>query len=450
MNKVKIVVSINPSNYCNEMILKIIDSGIDVICFDMSSCNYEFCKKVISQIRSYKQGKEIGIMLDLEGPCVKLASFKGGKAKFKTGDMIRLYNNKTIGDNYHFSTNYSNLVSEVKMHDVIKLSDGNIILEVVGKGLDYIILKVVLGGEVLEFSKVILPNLKLDRKYLTAQDHDDIVFADKIGASFVALSNMNSIYYLIEINDLLIELGNNDMAILPKIQDELIFLEIDKIINYSDGIILNRDDLVLNVPVEKILEIKNLVISKCIEKGKLCIVNFDKFSKFVFFDVANFVLDRVDGLMFPFVSNLQVEQIKKAISVTEKGIDYSKYLNFVNKKSNLIFDTICYIVVQSAFKLSARAIVAITDNGLAAKFISSLRPSCGVLAVCFNNKVAKGLRLNFGVVAISIRSDQFDDVCEKAISFLKKNFVLEKKDKIVITGGYGEVNHINFVRIEEI
>ena len=338
MNKVKIIASVNPSNYNKSLVKTMVLDGANVIRLDMSVCDYDFCEKVINEVNliNKKNKQKIGLMLDLEGPVLKTLEFAGGSASFKTGDMIRLYEKELIGNNYYFSINYDNFISEINMHDIIKLSDGLVILEVAGKGLDYLILKVIKGGIVYSYSKVFLSNVKLDRKYLNKQNYEDLMFASRMGIDYVSLSNIVSIYDLLEINDLLINLKNNNIVLLVKVQNSLILDEIDRMIKYCDGIILSRGEMALDIPIEDIPSIKSKIIRKCLENGKLCIASssLDRVNYSEVSDLASLVLEGVDGIM---ITSNNLAEVNKIILASEENIDYESFFNKALKKEVKVF-----------------------------------------------------------------------------------------------------------------
>ncbi len=470
MNKTKVVASIGPLTYRKGILEEMIISGADVIRLNMSYSDYAFCKRVIEDIDEInkKLGSSVAVMLDLEGPCIRTGEFKDGQAEFRTGDRIRLYMNPVVGTGIQFSVNYAKLIKDLRFHSIIKLNEGKVILEVEEIGLDYVVCEVIRGGLVDSLSKVYLPGVKLNRKFLTKQDHEDILFASKIGADFLCISNVTTAEDVLEINGLLIELKNDHMAVLAKIQNDRAVEEIDKIIDVSDGIILSRKDLAIGISMEEVPNIKRRVIRQCRENGKICIISaeLDSFlnkeiipSRSEVSDLANTVSECVDAILLAGETTngahpvAAVKQIEKIVNVSENNIDYNYYFQAsLNKEVKSIARTISSSVVLGALELESKAIIVATSTGYTAKQISRLRPPCIIIAVAPNEKVAKSLNLHFGVVSVIVDGYDFDTFSAKAVLLAEKLLELKQGDKIIITGGYPfkKVKHTNFMKIEEI
>ena len=229
MTKTKIIAYINNENInLKEMLL----NGVDVVCLDKSFLDYDSISRIISKIK--KLNKELNlsttIMIDLEGPCIKTGKFKNGQAIFKTKDRIRMHMNPTIGSEFSFSVNCPILINYLKAHSIIKLNEGKVILEVLEIGMDYALCEVIQGGIIKSNSKIYLPDIIVRRKYLTDQMKEDIIFASKMEADYLLISNVTCKEDLLEVNDLLINLKNDHLALIPKIDNDQIFYNIDKII----------------------------------------------------------------------------------------------------------------------------------------------------------------------------------------------------------------------------
>ena len=252
MEKTKLIATVCESKNERKQIEEFIKSGIDVIRLNMSYSSRDVCRRLISIIDEVNQklGTNTAIMLDLEGPCVRTDTFIGGKAHLNTGDKIRIYMNEIKGNMTGFSVNYPNLVNDLKYHTKIKLSKGNILLQVIEKGLDYVVCDVLKGGDVTDNSKIYLPETRMNRKFLTKQDYEDILFAHEMNVDFISVSSISSAEDVLEINDLLIELKNEHIGLLAKIENKRAVDDIDNIINIADGIILDRGDLGIEMPIE--------------------------------------------------------------------------------------------------------------------------------------------------------------------------------------------------------
>lgn len=470
MNKTKIIATIGPATYKKEVLMELINSGVDVVRLNMSYSDYHFCREVIGNIQEINREIQANtaIMLDLEGPCIRVGEFQGGHGEFQTGEKIRIYMKPIICNSYQFSVNYPKLIDDLKFRSVIKLMDGKVVLEVVEKGMDYVVCEVLKGGIVDSLSKVYLPGVKLNRKFLTKQDREDILFANKMDVDFIGVSNVSDAEDILEINDLLIELKNDHIGLIAKIQNDRAVKNLDRIIDVADGILLARSDLAVEIPLEEVPNVKNQIIRKCNDTGKVSIITaeLDSFltkevipSRSEVSDLANAVSDSVDAILLTGETTVgvhpvaAVKELERIVKVAEHTIDYEYFFDRALKiKSQSIAGTIATSVALGAIELNCKAIIVATNTGYTARQTSKLRPPCMIIAAAPNERVARGLSLYFGVLPISIGELDFDTISSKAISVAKESLNLEKGDKVIVTGGYPfkKVKHTNFMKIDEI
>ncbi|MCI9110330.1 MAG: pyruvate kinase [Bacilli bacterium] len=470
MNKTKIIATIGPSSNKIDVLEELILNGVDVIRLNMSYSDYGFCKNVIENVEEInkKIGSNISIMLDLEGPCIRTGEFQNGYAEFKKGERIRMYMNPTICNGFQFSINYPKLIDDLKFRSVIKLMDGKVELEVVEKGLDYAVCEVTRGGRVDSLSKLYLPGIKLNRKFLTKQDREDIAFAHKMDVDFIEISNVSDAEDIMEVNDLLIELENDHIGLIAKIQNERAVNSLDRIIDAADGILLARGDLAVELPLEKVPNIKNNVIRRCHEKGKISIITaeLESFlsidtlpSRAEVSDLANSVSESVDAILLTGETTIgpnpieATKEVEKIIRTAENSIDYEYYFDNISKNHvNDIAGTIASSVALGATTLDCKAIIIATNTGYTARQMSRLRPPCMTIAASANARIARSLNLYFGVLPIVVDESTFDSISEASINIAKKTLDLQKGDKVIVTGGYPfkKVKHTNFMKIDEI
>lgn len=469
MNKTKIVASIGPISYKKGILEEMIISGADVIRLNMSYSDYNFCEKIISEVKEINKelSSSVAIMLDLEGPSIKTSKFKKDKGIFKENDKIRMYIDKRISSDVSFSIDYD-ILKYIKPRQIIKLSDGKVVLEVLEIKEDYALCKVIRGGEVTSLSNVYFPGVKIDRPFLTKQDKEDIKFASNMVADYIVLSNVMSVEDILEVNDLLIELGNNHISTLVKISNDVILKDIDKLIDISDGVVIARNDLVITVPIENVPVIKNEIIYKCRMKGKVSIISAD-LSSFLndeinpsraeVSDLSTAVSLGVDSIILSSETTVghypvdAIKQVERIINVSENNIDYDYFYN-TSLKTEIknIRGTIIAGGVDAILKLNCKAIVTTTNSGLTAKMISRFRPPYPIIAIVPNDKVAKNLNIYYGVIAVVMDNYNFDSLSSKAKYLAQEILKLEKNDRIVIIGGHPfKVDaKTNFIKIEEI
>jgi pyruvate kinase len=471
MNKTKIIATIGPASEGYEMIKKIIIAGVDVIRFNMSYSNYEFVmeqKKHVDKINEELK-TNVAVLLDTNGPEVKIGEISTGKTKLIEGKKIRIYMDAVMGDETKFSVNYPRLIDDVKYNNSILMNDGRIELRVIDKELEYIICEVINGGEIESGEGISIPEIKLNLPFVSTKDKDDIMFANKIGADFMALSFVRSAEDVLEVNDILIELGNDHIGIIAKIEKESAVREIDEIIKVSDGIMIARGDLGIEVPMERIPGIQKSIINKCHLMGKISIVATEflttmesttKPTRAEVSDVANAVLESVDAVMLSgetTIGNYPVETVimmDKIIGSAEEDINYYEMLDKAMKSEK--HDTtgsLVYSVTECANRLKCKAIITPTMSGYTARKMSRFRPKCPVIAVTPNIETAKSLSLHFSVRPVLINElNTFEKIIHVSNEVTKELLEIEKGDKIIITGGYPfeDVKHTNFMKIEEL
>ena len=470
MEKTKLIATVCESKNEQKQIEEFIKSGIDVIRINMSYSSHDVCRRLIKIIdeTNEKLGTNTAVMLDLEGPCIRTGTFIGGKTHLNTGDKIRIYMNETKGNMTGFSVNYPNLVNDLKYHTKIILSKGSVILQVIEKGLDYVVCDVLKGGEVTDHSKIYLPETIMSRKFLTNRDYEDILFAHEMNVDFIVVSSISSAEDVLEINDLLIELKNEHIALLAKIENKRAVEDIDNIINIADGIILDRGDLGIELPIEVVPIIQKKIIHKCYKEECLMVITAE-FNSFItkksvpnraeVSDLSTLVSEAIDAIMLTSETTIgahpvdTVRVVSKIIKESEDSRDYKYFFkNSLNEKQKSITATVSSSVVLGANELDCKAILVATNFGKTARRISGLKPPCPIIAAASNPSVVKSLQLYFGVLPVQAEGNTIDELTENVKQKLETTYKLNKGDKIIITGGYPfkKVKHTNFMQIDEI
>ena len=470
MNKTNIIVTVGSSSNTKEVLKELIVGGASVIRINLNYCDHDFCKDVINKIHDVDSelGTVTSIMFDTVGPDIKTGKFVDGKAIFEEGLKIRVYNNYIVGDNTKLYIDYYDLIDGMRCNSLIKLNNGKVILEVIDKGSDYLLCEVLVGGEVSDLSSVHLDG-EVKLPFLSDRDKDDIVFAHEMGVDFLGLSLVSSAEDVLDVNDLLIELGNDHMSIISKVENEAAVNEIDDIIRVSDGIMVTRGDLGVDIPIERIPSIQKMVINKCHFSNKISIVATEVMgsmseslvpTRAEVSDVANAVLDGVDAIVLSLETmNGQhptqvVSMMRKIIITTENDIDYVNLLEKALRSENSdITGGLAYSVAELAVRLDCKAIVAPTITGYTARKMSRFRPKCSIIALSPDINTVKSLKLHFGVFPILIKElKSLDDIVLKSRECACKYVDLLDGDKIIITGGYpfSNTKHTNFIKVEEI
>lgn len=471
MNKTKVIATIGPSSSSKEVLEELIKNGMDVARLNLDYANYDFCTDIVEKINELndKLGTSVAIMFDTRGPEIRTGKFENGSAILKENSKIRIYMDDILGDFTKFSVNYSNLLEEVNYDAIIKLDDGRIILQVIDKGTNYLLCQVLVGGLIESNKRVNVPGFTSKMPFISKEDRDDILLANNLGIDFLALSFVNSHEDVLEINDLLINMGNDHMSIIAKIENEKSFDDLDEIIKVSDGVMVARGDLGVEIPVERVPGIQKSIVTKCHLAGKISVVATEMMSSMEndiiptraeVSDVANAVLDGADAVLLAnetTIGKYPVETLKmmeKIIANAELDIDHLGFMDkAVRTEKKDTTGMIAHSVAYNANMLNCKAIFAPTMGGYTARKISRFRPSCPIIAASPSIKTTKSLALNFGVYPILIKElNSFDKIVDESKKLVSNVINIEPQDKIIITGGYPfkEVKHTNFMKIEEI
>lgn len=469
MNKTNIIVSIGPSSNSKEIIKQLIIEGTSVFRINLNYFDHSFCEDVINKIRDVDSelGTVTSIMFDTVGPDVKTGKFVDGKAFFSEGVKIRVYNDEIVGDETKLYIDYYDLIDGVRCNSIIKLNNGHVALNVIDKGNDYLLCEVITGGEVVDNSSVHLENVRLP--FLSDKDRRDILFANEMDVDFLALSLVSSTEDVLDVNDLLIELGNDHMSIISKIERESAVNEIDDIIRVSDGVMITRGDLGVDIPIERIPGIQKMIINKCHYANKISVVATEILSSMEdslvptraeVSDIANAVIDGVDAIMLSMETMnghypLETFQVmKKVIMTTELDIDYDDLLSKSLRSDNGdITGSLAYSVTELANRLNCKCIVTPTITGYTAKKMSRFRPKCSIIAISPDINTVRSLKLHFGIYPVLIKElKSLDDTVKRSREVASKFLDLCESDKIIVTGGYpfSKTKHTNFIKIEEI
>lgn len=470
MKKTKVIATIGPASKDIEILKNLMLSGMDVARINLRYADKEFCEDIVNKIKNLNKELKTNtaILFDLEGPDITVGHFSGGSAYLNKGDKIRVYMDEVLGDSTKFSISYPNLINEIKVNNVLKINDGLIELKIIDKEINYLLCEVISGG-FIEDGKGVNVGIHLNIPFLRTKDIEDIKLANELNIDYLALSKVSSYEDVLSVNDMLINLGNDHIAIISKIENEHALDEVDEIIKNSEGIIVARGDLGVELPMERLPKIQKMIINKCHIAGKISVVatellssmeNVTRPTRAEVADIANAVLEGTDAVMLSgetTIGNYPVQSLEimsKIIEETEVDQNYYEFLDTTMRTEKQdITGSVAYSAVECAIRLKCKAIVTPTISGYTARKISRFRPNCPIVAITPDINVVKNLKLYYGIYPV-LESDinSFDKIMKISKEKTKNILKLEEKDKIIITGGYPfkEVKHTNFMKIEEV
>lgn len=471
MKKTKIVCSIGPASSSVDVMMQMVEAGMNVARINFSHATIEENYNVINTIKEVRRitGKHIAILYDTKGPDFRCSLMQEEGVNLVPGRFIRIVKDNVIGNNERFSVNCPQAIDKINVGDTILLEDALMKLQVISKEIDGITCVVINGGVLYSKKGINVPGVKLDLPFISKQDIEDIIFACQNEGDFLALSFVESKENVLEVRNILKEQNRDDIAIISKIESSTAISKLDEIIDVSDGIMVARGDLGVEIPIQKLPILQKDMIKKCREKGKTVIVATEMLASMYtsprptraeVTDISNAVLDGTDAVMLSGESTIgkhPIESVKFMADICEEAEKYHTYAaKFIKENNHDITTSIAKAVVSSVEGLDVKAIVVPTTGGHSAMVMSNLRPEPVILATCPNESVARKLSLSYGVYTKVVDIDEFD--MDEAVSHSKEAakefFDLKEKDIIIITGGIHSNPNIkkrtNFLKIEEI
>lgn len=475
MRRTKIVATIGPACDDLETLREIFLRGVDVARLNFSHGNHEEHRKRIEKIKKLREELKIpiAIMLDTKGPEIRLLDFKDNKkVNLKAEETFILTTREVLADDKIASVSYKNLPRDIKVGAKILIDDGLVGLKVQKISGEDIYTVVENGGEISSHKGVNVPDTNLSLEALTESDIEDLKFGVEMGVDFIAASFVRTKEDIYNIRKVLEEAGDFSTLIISKIESKSAMDNIDEIIDASDGIMVARGDLGVEIETEEVPIAQKQIIKKCNLKGKAVITATQMLDSMMrnprptraeANDVSNAVLDGTSAVMlsgetaggsFPVQA---VETMRKIVEVTEKSMDFSQILQRkIEEISNTTTNAIGKSTCQMARDLGVKLILTATTSGNTSRAISKFRPECLILAATPDTKVRRQLNLEWGVKSILL--DNYEDIdlmISEAIEEAKKENYISSGDKVIITAGVpvglsGSTNLIKIVNIEEI
>lgn len=471
MKKTKIICSIGPASSSVEVMTKMVESGMNVARINFSHAVEEEVKNVLATVDEVRRitGENVAILYDTKGPDFRCGIMQEGGVNLVNGNLIRIVKDNVIGTEESFSVNCPNAIDKIEVGNIILLEDALMKIQVVSKEIDGVTCMIIDGGILGSKKSINVPGVKLDLAFMSPQDIEDIKYACLNGGDFLALSFVENKENILEVRKLLKELNREDMQIISKVESSTALDNLSDIIDYSDGIMVARGDLGVEVPIQNLPIIQKNMIRECREKGKFVIVATEMLASMYtnprptraeVTDISNAVLDGTDAVMLSGESTIGKHPVEAVRFMRDICMETEKYgrryaSKFSVNDTNDITEAIAKAVLTSVSSLDVKSIVVPTTGGHSAKVMSNLRPESIVLAICPNEKVARRLALNYGVYTkvVNINDNDMDDVVHHCKKEAKEYLNLNEKDIIIITGGIHDnpnIKRTNFLKIEEI
>ena len=469
MKKTKIICSIGPASCNPDVMEKMVYAGMNVARINFSHATLEEKQGVVNAVKEVRKrtGENIAILYDTKGPEFRNGMLENGEINLVEGNNIRIVKEDVLGNEERFSVNHPQALDCLKIGDVILLENGLMKIEVVSVEEDGVTGKIIAGGVLGNKKSLNVPGVTLDIPFISDADREDMIYACLHDGDFIALSFVNCRDDVLEAREIFKQYGREDLKVISKIESTAGFENLDEILEVSDGVMVARGDLGVEVPLQRLPIYQKSIIKRCREYGKICIVATEMLesmkknvrpTRAEVSDIANAVLDGTDAVMLSgetTTGNHPIEVVRYMAEICENAEQYYDYEDSFDSVREIdITETIAKSVVDSASLLDVKVIVAATMSGYSARKISNLKPNSLILATCPTPSVARSLALNWGVYARVVNVyDSTDEIVAdakvKATEFLN----LSKGDIIVITGGFpnnSATKKTNFMKIEEI
>lgn len=468
MRKTKMICGIGPATQDWEVFKQLVENGMNVVRVNFSHATLE--ERAMDEELTYRARKELGkhvaILYDTKGPDLRTCKFENNEINFVVGNTIRIVKEDVIGNKDRISFNYPQVIDGLKVGTTILLNDGFVRLEVISVEADGVTCKILDDAVLTSRRGVNIPGIDLNIPFVSEDDEEDIKYACEHDGDFLGISFVSSADDVRAARELLKKYGKPGMPILSKIETAKAIENIDAIIEETDGIIVARGDLSVEVPFIEVPILQKQIIKKCREKGKVCIVATEMLksmcknsrpTKAELTDVSTAVFDGADAVWLSDETtigahpDLASKYLGEIAEIAEKH--YNEYATkYEVKTSDIGSDVIAKSVVEAAKSDSIKLIVAPTMSGYTARKISNLKPDTLILALCPNENVARSLVLNAGVYPVVTKIyNNADELLDGAKEEARKFMNFNKGDNIVITGSYPTVQdkHTNLMKIEE-
>ncbi|MBQ8316905.1 MAG: pyruvate kinase [Lachnospiraceae bacterium] len=469
MRKTKIVCTMGPSTMDEYVLKRLIEEGMDVARFNFSHGTHEEQKVRMDMVKKLRKecGKHIALLLDTKGPEIRTRDFEGGKVEIEAGQTFTLTTRDIVGDSTISSITYKDLAKDVEIGTKILIDDGLIELKVKDIIDEDLVCEVINGGFVSNHKGINVPGVHLNMPYMSQKDIDDILFGIKQDVDFIAASFVRSAKDVLEIRKLLDENGGKNINIISKIENAEGVKHIDDIIYVSDGIMVARGDMGVEIPGEEVPVIQKMIIRKVYNAGKQVITATQMLDSMMknprptraeTTDVANAIYDGTSAIMLSgetAAGLYPIESVQTMVRIaerTEEDINYrGRFFQIERRANNNVTDAVCHATCTTAIDLNASAVVTVTKSGTSARNISKYRPVCPIIAGTTSDKVCRQLNMSWGVVPVHLEEkNEIFELFDHAVEAAKDSGFLKSGETVVVTAGVplGVSGNTNMIKVQ--
>lgn len=466
--KTKIVCTIGPASESPEVLKELMLSGMNVCRLNFSHGSHEEHQARINTIKSVREEVKpaVAILLDTKGPEIRTGKFTDPEVNLEEGQKFVITMDEVMGDNTRCTISYKGLINDVVPGNRILIDDGLISLVVETVEGNDIICEVENAGVVKNNKGVNVPGVIINLPAITQKDKDDIIFGIKNGIDFIAASFVRKASDVMAIREIL-EINNGEhIQIISKIENQEGVDNIDEILKVSDGIMVARGDLGVEIPTEEIPIVQKMIIRKCNFLAKPVITATQMLDSMIrnprptraeVTDVANAIYDGTDAIMLSgetAAGKYPVETLQTMARIAVRIEDTLDYVSILRNRLSLrdwsITNAISHASCTLAVDISANAVITATSSGYTARSVSSYRPQAPIIAAVSTPEVMRQLSLVWGVVTVmGTPVNSTDEMFEQSVELSLKADFVKSGDTVVITAGVpvGEVGTTNLIKV---
>lgn len=471
MRKTKIVCTLGPVSRSPEMIEKLIESGLNVVRLNFSHGDHEYHKESIEMFRAVRDKMEVAaaVLLDTRGPEIRIGNFKNGSELLADGESFTLTTEEIEGTKKCVTVTYKDLPAQLGKGNKVLLDDGNIELCVDSCTDKDINCTIIHGGKISNHKGVNIPCIKLQMPYMSEQDKEDVRFGIEQKVDFIAASFVRRKEDVIELRKFIDYYGGHDIKIISKIENIEGVDNFEEILAHSDGIMVARGDMGVEVEFERLPGLQKRFIKRCYQEGKMAITATQMLESMIehpnptraeITDVANAVFDGTSAVMLSGETAMGKYPVQ-AVCAMAKIANQAEHDMFdmklyADKRYEIDIngttpDAICDAACRAARDLHAKAIIAITKSGRTARSISKYRPQSPIIAATYSEKTFHQLALSWGVTPVlALFQNTANDLLRHGIDCAKKLDMVEDGDKVVVTVGVpvDTQGNTNLIKVE--
>ncbi len=470
MKKTKIVCTLGPSTESEDVISRMADAGMNVARINFSHGTHEDHAKKIAMVKKVREKKHIPlpILLDTKGPEFRIKTFRNGKIILNEGDPFSFTTEDIVGDEKRVSVSYTGICEDLFPGDKILLNNGLMVFEVTQVEKPDVHCKVLIGGELSNRKSMFFPEKELKLVYLSEQDKADLLFGIEQGVDFVACSFVSKAQDILDVRKFLHDNGSDDIDLIAKIENRAGVNNLQSILEVSDGIMIGRGDMGVEIPYEELPDIQKTIITACRIAGKRCITATEMLESMIknprptraeISDVANAVYDGSSAVMLSgetAAGAYPVESVRAMARIAMQAETKQAFIQAVDENEYLIrglSDALSHSACLLARDVKAKAIVVCTRTGGTAKMVSRFRPMIDIIGMTTDPRSYQKLALSWGVTpALSEEYHSVDVLFHFAKQAAKDSGLVKRGDVIVITGGTpnGKSGNSNLINIETV